>query len=1223
MTLTYAQLVGNDTDPDLADGDVLAVNSVWAPAGATVVNNAASKTVTYTPAPDHLGPASFVYRVKDAAGTTSANVATVSVTVTPAVNSAPTAVNDGPFTVRQGESLTLTYAQLVGNDTDPDGDVLAVNSVWAPAGASVINNASARTVTYTPAANYTGPASFVYRVKDAAGTTSANVATVSVTVTANAAPVVNTQVGEADRYNGIVEGTITATDADFDDLTYTVSTPTAGRVVLDTHGNFTYTPFADARAAAGVAGSQANQVDSFTITVDDGHGQPTVVTVGVDISPTTVGRVITVSGSPYSIALSPDGNRAYVANGDSISIIDTDANTEIATLPGFDNPYLTVSPDGSHAYIIDSGLYSRVSVLDTATSSVVAQLNPEGGYARAAVFSADSSRAYIQTSSAVSIVDTSTSTIVATVEGELYANRLVVVPGGDKIYGVRYGGGEDAGRLLIIDSATDEVTTAEVSGADIAGLDVFFPSQDGSRLYFVEYSGYNGGFYGDEGSFVTVVDTTNYSATKTPLSLGAEVVVDAAGERLRLVTSADPFPAYRWVAVIDDDTGAITNVVDFDSYATAVAPGNASVYFGALEFDTLTGKVVSTIPGEYWDGVAAKGSDGRVYLADGEHRTVTVLHPDPVDIVDQLAATVTLGGLGRVNDMAVAPGASTVWILSEDYYRDSDGNGHRYDMLTEFDPNQPEQITRTVLDTYGWYDLAVGHDGGVYLGGDYNSNIGQVGVFDPTDRSITLIDIENQDDYRRDMLIGDDGRIYVISLGTTTILAADNSVEATLPVGGTKGALGPDGRIYLNQGSKINPDNTFQESGYGYFYAAARDDSGRLWTNSAVYDMGSWPDFADNIPTKRVWNGVGGYVTIPGVGGNPQDIAVGSNGFVYVADWDVGLTVIDPTEYRTRHTYSMGNIDGIDYPTRVVTTADGHVFVATYGYTSEGDPNDTVTVIAPKTASTPTTPVHIDTTYVPLGSGPTSVKSLWDNVFNIGELTDGVSTQTVRDQDGTNRLIVYIGGTTDEFGLDPGDNQGIVENAISRLGVPKSDQIDAVNDALDKCSAHTACGSIGEIMVVGYSQGGMDAQNLAFWNLFSAPVTTVVTFGSPIITADFDSKTIHIQDTLDGIVGLEDTVTAALPLPPFLKVILQGIKAAADLRGQVYSQRSGTPVDSPLPWFGVHSNFSTYATLSDWFWATPANQYADQKAAIGRFINGELIDQWPYTGTTAPPASQT
>ncbi len=168
--------MGNDTDPN---GDVLSVASVsGATNGAVVLNGNGS--VTFTPTANFSGSASFKYRVKDAAGLVSSNTATVSVTVTP-VNDAPTAVADSA-TVTEDTARTFTAATLVGNDTDPERSALSVHSVSAVSGGAVVLNSNG-TVTFTPTANYSGPASFTYRVKDAAGLASVNTATVSVTVT--------------------------------------------------------------------------------------------------------------------------------------------------------------------------------------------------------------------------------------------------------------------------------------------------------------------------------------------------------------------------------------------------------------------------------------------------------------------------------------------------------------------------------------------------------------------------------------------------------------------------------------------------------------------------------------------------------------------------------------------------------------------------------------------------------------------------------------------------------------------------------------------------------------------------------------------------------------------------------------------------------------------------------------------------------------------------------
>ena len=182
--MTAAQLVGNDTDPD---GDELSVASVsGAVHGAAVLN--ADGTITSLPQRITTGPASFTYQVKDAAGAVSANSATVAVTVTPATIPRSRSI-DSEVSTAEDTALTLTAAQLVGNDTDPDADdTLSVASVsGALYGTVVLNNDG--TVTFTPISDYHGAAVFSYQVMDSAGAVSANAATVAVAVTAvNDAP---------------------------------------------------------------------------------------------------------------------------------------------------------------------------------------------------------------------------------------------------------------------------------------------------------------------------------------------------------------------------------------------------------------------------------------------------------------------------------------------------------------------------------------------------------------------------------------------------------------------------------------------------------------------------------------------------------------------------------------------------------------------------------------------------------------------------------------------------------------------------------------------------------------------------------------------------------------------------------------------------------------------------------------------------------------------------
>lgn len=86
-------------------------------------------------------------------------------------NSAPVAANDS-FSATIGKPLTLTVAQLLANDTDPNADPLRITKVSNPINGKVSFNATAGTVKFTPTAGYTGPASFRYTITDGRGGTS-------------------------------------------------------------------------------------------------------------------------------------------------------------------------------------------------------------------------------------------------------------------------------------------------------------------------------------------------------------------------------------------------------------------------------------------------------------------------------------------------------------------------------------------------------------------------------------------------------------------------------------------------------------------------------------------------------------------------------------------------------------------------------------------------------------------------------------------------------------------------------------------------------------------------------------------------------------------------------------------------------------------------------------------------------------------------------------------
>ena len=158
----------NDTDPD---GDPLSIVSTTTPPGGTVT--IAGDAVIYQPVSTFLGTDTFTYTISDGRGGTA--TATVTVTVTQP-NQPPVATNDG-YAVQYETATTLP---VLDNDSDPDGDPLTIIATSQPANGTVSFNGT--TVTYVPAAGYTGMDTFTYTISDGRG----GVATAAVVILVNA-----------------------------------------------------------------------------------------------------------------------------------------------------------------------------------------------------------------------------------------------------------------------------------------------------------------------------------------------------------------------------------------------------------------------------------------------------------------------------------------------------------------------------------------------------------------------------------------------------------------------------------------------------------------------------------------------------------------------------------------------------------------------------------------------------------------------------------------------------------------------------------------------------------------------------------------------------------------------------------------------------------------------------------------------------------------------------
>lgn len=129
------------------------------------------------------------------------------------------------------------------------------------------------TVTYTSAANYTGPDSFQFTVTDASTLVSAP-ATVSITVSpSNTAPSCSAGSATTNEDTAVAAG-LTCTDPEGDSLTYTIVSGPSNGTLSGTGASRTYTPNAN-----------YNGSDSFTYKANDGSLDSNTVTFSITVNP--------------------------------------------------------------------------------------------------------------------------------------------------------------------------------------------------------------------------------------------------------------------------------------------------------------------------------------------------------------------------------------------------------------------------------------------------------------------------------------------------------------------------------------------------------------------------------------------------------------------------------------------------------------------------------------------------------------------------------------------------------------------------------------------------------------------------------------------------------------------------------------------------------------------------------------------------------------------------
>ncbi|MBC8353054.1 MAG: tandem-95 repeat protein [Planctomycetes bacterium] len=286
-------------------------------AGVSIATD--GKSLLYSPAADFNGEITFDYTLSDGVDDLSANVV---VQIHP-INDAPVALDDSAD-ITAGTSDN--FINVLGNDTDIDGDQLRVESVGQLTGNGSITVASNGTgLSYTPGTGFIGSDTVTYTITDRNGGTSQ--ATLALTVTGAGDDLFNVDEGSVDNLFDVLQNDT----GDGLAITAVGSTSNDGIVTIVESGtrlNYSRPANDDFFGA-----------DTFTYTSTDSNGELSTGTVIVTVdntndTPTAVNDTFTVSQGAVDSTLDVLANDSNAPDpvGEVLSVVSVDDTNTIGSV---------------------------------------------------------------------------------------------------------------------------------------------------------------------------------------------------------------------------------------------------------------------------------------------------------------------------------------------------------------------------------------------------------------------------------------------------------------------------------------------------------------------------------------------------------------------------------------------------------------------------------------------------------------------------------------------------------------------------------------------------------------------------------------------------------------------------------------------------------------------------------------------------------------------------
>ncbi|TAL06943.1 MAG: tandem-95 repeat protein, partial [Verrucomicrobia bacterium] len=294
----------NDSD---VDGDALTLVAAVTTSGTVAILD--QTNLVFAPEVNFSGLVFITYTNSDGNG------GTAFATITVLVNDPPVAVDDS---VSTAEDAPVTFNPLI-NDSDVDGDTLTIISATATNGTVAILNQT--NLLFTPATNFNGVTSIIYRNHDGHGETA--VATVTVTVTpVNDAPIARDDTAATRRNTPVtIRPLLNDSDVDGDALTLLTATATNGAVAILDQTNLVFTPDTNFSGLAFI-----------TYTNSDGNGGTAFATITVLVNDPPVATDDSVSTAEDTpLTFNPLLNDSD-ADGDALTILGATATNGTVTI---------------------------------------------------------------------------------------------------------------------------------------------------------------------------------------------------------------------------------------------------------------------------------------------------------------------------------------------------------------------------------------------------------------------------------------------------------------------------------------------------------------------------------------------------------------------------------------------------------------------------------------------------------------------------------------------------------------------------------------------------------------------------------------------------------------------------------------------------------------------------------------------------------------------------